>query len=95
MIVNLPLENCSLTLITWVESYCLQQHAGLFSSFRKETPLREQIRLLKEELACKDEQLSHCQKKAAAEKGATIKNKNAAARSHAAGEESSISCVVI
>ena len=62
------------------------------SSSRKETPLREQIRLLKEELACKDEKLSHYQKKAAAWKGVTIKNKNAVARSHAAGEESSISC---
>ena len=66
--------------------------AGPCSSSSKETPLREQIRLLKEELACKDEQLSHYQKKAAAWKGVTIKNKNAAARSHAAGEESSISC---
>ena len=70
----------------------LSPAAGLCSSSRKETPLREQIRLLKEELACKDEQLSHYQKKAAAWKGVTIKNKNAAARSHAAGEESSISC---
>ena len=70
----------------------LSPAAGLCSSSRKETPLREQIRLLKEELACKDEQLSHYQKKAAAWKGVTIKNKNAVARSHAAGEESSISC---
>ena len=70
----------------------LSPAAGLCSSYRKETPLREQIRLLKEELACKDEQLSHYQKKAAAWKGVTIKNKNAVARSHAAGEESSISC---
>ena len=38
-----------------------------------------QIRLLKEEVACKDEQLSHYQNKAAAWKGVTIKNKNAAA----------------
>ena len=70
----------------------LSPAAGLCSSSRKETPLREQIRLLKEELACKDEQLSHYQKKAAAWKGVTIKNKNATARSHAAGEEFSISC---
>ena len=62
------------------------------SSSRKETPLREQIRLLKEELACKDEKLSHYQKKAAAWKGVTIKNKNAAACPHAAVVESSISC---
>ena len=70
----------------------LSPAAGLCSSYSKETPLREQIRLLKEELACKDEQLSHYQKKAAAWKGVTIKNKNATARSHAAGEESFISC---
>ena len=50
-----------------------------------------QIRLLKEELACKDEQLSHYQNKAAAWKGVTIKNKNAAACSHPSREESSIS----
>ena len=70
----------------------LSPAAGLCSSSRKETPLREQIRLLKEELACKDEQLSHYQKKAAAWKGVTIKNKNAAACPHAAVVESSISC---
>ena len=50
-----------------------------------------QIRLLKEELAFKDEQLSHYQKKPGAWKGVTIKNKNAAACSHAIREESSIS----
>ena len=69
----------------------LSPAAGPCSSSTKETSLREQIRLLKEELACKDEQLSHYQKKAAAWKGVTIKNKNGAARSHAAGKESFIS----
>ena len=67
-------------------------------SSMKETPLREQIRLLKQELALKDEQLSHYQTKAAAWKGVIIKNKkkktkrkNTAGRSHAVGKESSIS----
>ena len=62
------------------------------SSSRKETPLKEQIQLLKQELALKEEQLSHYQRKAAAWKGVTIKNKKiGTARSHAAGEKSSIS----
>ena len=67
----------------------LSPAAGPCSSSRKETSLREQIRLLREELY---EQLSHYQKKAAAWKGVTTKNKNDAAHSHATGEESSISC---
>ena len=70
----------------------LSPAAGPCSSSGKETPFREQIRLLKEELACKDEHLSHYQKKADAWKGVTIKNKNAAARPHAAVAESSIPC---
>ena len=70
----------------------LSPAAGPYSSSRKETPLREEVRLLKQELALKEEQLSSYQKKAAAWKGVTIINKKiAAARSHGAGEEFSIS----
>ena len=54
--------------------------------------MTKQIIPLKPELALKEEQLSHYQKKAAGWKGTTIKNKKiAAARFHATGEESSIS----
>ena len=53
----------------------LSPAAGSYSSFRKEAKLKEQIRFLKQELALKEEQLSHYQKKAAAWKGVTIKNK--------------------
>ena len=54
---------------------------GPRSSTRKETTLMEQIILLKEMLVLKEEQLSHYQKKAAAWKGPTSKNKKIAAAS--------------
>ena len=44
----------------------LSPAAGPCSFMRKETALMEQIRLLKQELTLKEEQLSHYQKKAAA-----------------------------
>ena len=69
----------------------LPSAVGPCFSSRKETPLWEQVRLLKQELALKEEQLSSYQKNAVTWKGATIKNKKiVAARSHAAGEECSI-----
>ena len=79
LIVNLPLKNGSLRLITWVES------RALFLLYER-NPIEGTE-------ALKDEQLSHYQKKAAVWKGVTIKDKQiATARSDAAGEDSSSSC---
>ena len=58
----------------------------------KETPLKERIRLLKQELALKEEQLFSLSKESCCmERCHDQKQKIATARSHAAGEESSIS----
>ena len=79
LIVNLPFKNGSLRLITWVES------RALFLLYER-NPIEGTE-------ALKDEQLSHYQKKAAVWKGVTIKDKKVtAARSDAAGKDSSSSC---
>ena len=83
------MENCSLKVTTRESQSPVAR--TLFHN-QEGNPIDGTDYTAKAELALQEEQLSHYQKKAAAWKGATIKNKKiAAAHSHAAGEESFIS----